>query len=148
MSIVTSFWRYLEAGAFPAALDLYQQDVIETIGDSDLGGAWALQQSNASATQLHVVDLDAISRGTLVLAEGIPATGPKSKMSFLLRREDGEDGRWQIVYDTFTASALRYYVQLRTQRRVDPSAKQPSPEALAAADRAVARFREAALEST
>jgi hypothetical protein len=139
---VTAFWSYLAEGTLPAARDQYDVDVVEAVGDADLGGAWALQQFLTSSNRLHIVDVKPAAGGTSVVAEGIPSSGPKLRWSFFLRPEDGQ---WKIVYDTFTASALGYFVETEVQRGIDPSPTEPSPEALAAADRAVARYRAAAL---
>ena len=138
-----TFWRYVGDGALHGSLAQYDRDIVRELGNTDLSGAWALQQPTAAATSLHVVEIQSVAGGTSVSTEGIPPSGPKARWSFFLQREGGE---WKIVYDTFTAAALGNYVQTQVQRRIDPVAEEPSPEALAAADRAVARFRAVALE--
>jgi hypothetical protein len=140
-SIALAFWRYVGKGALPAAHGLYDEEVAATVGE-DLAGALAQQQATAAASFLRIYDVESAGGGMVVLAETLPENGPKMQWSFFLKRTEA---RWRIVYDTFTAAALSYYVQQEVQRRIDPNAKSPSPGALNAADRALAEFRKAAL---
>jgi hypothetical protein len=142
-SAVLTFWRFVGTGAIPATYQLYDPEVTATLGEADFAGALALQQGTASALTLRVYDIEPVGQGMVVLAETLHEDGPNA-WSFFLRREGLN---WQIVYDTFTASALAGFVQQEVQRRIDPDAEKASPEALAAADRAVAKFRQAALDA-
>jgi hypothetical protein len=142
-STVVAYWRYVGTGALPAAYELYD-DRIASVFDDELAGGLALHQATVAATDFRVYEIEETTRGTVVLAESFPDKGPKSQWSFFLRRS-GQ--RWQIIYDTFTANALGYYVQREVQQRIDPDAQKPSREALDAAEGAVARFRKAALGS-
>jgi hypothetical protein len=143
-STVARFWRYVAAGALPAALPLYDERITLAVGPATFGGTFDAQQETAATTKLNIVEVESIGRGALVFAELIPTAGAKSQTSFFLRRQQG---RWRIVYDTFSARALTAFVQQQEQRRIDPYAKRASPRALRAADGAAARFRAAALSS-
>lgn len=107
------------------------------------GGMLAAQQDTAGTTSLSIVDVEEIPGGMLVFAELIPPAGQKTQASFFLRRHEG---RWHIVCDTFSATALPAFVQQQEQRRIDPYAKQPSARALRLADAMAALFREVALK--
>jgi hypothetical protein len=124
---------------------LYDQRVVTGTGTATFGGTLASQQATASTMAMNVVDVEPIRNGMLIFAELIPPAGPKTQTSFFLKREDG---RWRIVYDTFTANALAVFVQQQEQRRIDPNAKRASTQALRAADGIAATFRAVALEPT
>jgi hypothetical protein len=142
-STVVAFWRYVGAGALPAAHELYDDRVAAVVGEG-LAGGLAIQQAAAAAMELRVYDVESVAQGVLVLAEAFPEDAPRSEWSFFLK----PNGRhWRIIYDTFTASGLASYAQQQVQRRIDPEARTFSAEALDAGDRAKARFRKAALTS-
>ncbi len=139
---VIDFWRYVGTGALLPAQALYDEEVAAAVGEY-FGAALAAQHPTASGLELHVYDVERTSQGTIVYAEALAGDGNKGQWSFFLRREAG---RWRLVYDSFTAGAINFYVQQQVQRRIDPKAKTPSPEALDRAERVVTRFREAALD--
>jgi hypothetical protein len=126
----------------PAAFLLYSQDVTKPLGPGRFGGMMVTQQGNVAALRLNVVNVEKISRGTAVFAETIPAVGPKTNVTFFLMRHGG---RWQIVYDSFSAVAFGSFVQDQVQGRIAPGATQPAARAVQAGLEAAARFRQIAL---
>ena len=58
------------------------------------------------------MDVENTNRGEAVFAEAIPEVGPKSKETFFLMRRGG---RWQIIYDSFSAVAFGAFVQDQVQ---------------------------------
>jgi hypothetical protein len=141
-STVVTYWRYLENGALPAALALYDPRVTQSVGVATWGGMLAGQQQQAAELELNVLDIEEIAGGTLVLAELVPDVGAKSPASFFLRQTRG---RWLIVYDTFSAGGLVSFAQQYEQRQVEPYAEELSGRALTAGDRVAAAYRTAAL---
>ena len=81
------------------------------------------------------MDVENTNRGEAVFAEAIPEVGPKSKETFFLMRRGG---RWQIIYDSFSAVAFGAFVQDQVQRRVAPGATQPAAVAVRAGAEAAA----------
>jgi hypothetical protein len=132
---VELYWGYLQDGALPGALDLYDPAVNRAIGVSRFSGALA---SERQVMKLKVIKVERARKGALVTVELKPPTGPPTRESFYLRR--GKDGRWSIRYDSLTAAALQAYVVRQTQYRIGP-AKTPSPPAIQAGDVTLARFR-------
>lgn len=137
-STVRRYWAYLQDGALPGALDLYDGAVNQAIGVSNFSGALASQRENVARTKLNVVNVERARKGALVSVERIPRAGPKQRESFYLRR--GPEGRWRLRYDTLAAGAIQAYVRQQTQYRIDP-ATTPSPRAIKAGDFVLTRFR-------
>ena len=48
-STVMRFWRYVGAGAMPAAFLLYSEDVTRALGPGEFGGMMVTQQRNVAA---------------------------------------------------------------------------------------------------
>lgn len=143
-STAVRFWRYVGAGAMPAAFLLYSDDVTRTVGPGRFGGMMVTQQRNIAALELQITDIETTNRGMVVFAEAIPSVGPKTEVTFFLMRLGG---RWRIVYDSYSAVTFGAFVQDQVQGRVAPGATQPAAQAVRAGTDAAALFRGIALAS-
>lgn len=75
--------------------------------------------------------------GILVTAESKLPGSPPSYAGYLLTKKSGQ---WLVGYDGLLASQLANTVQARRQRKIDPKATKPSPEAIASGRAAMLRF--------
>jgi hypothetical protein len=119
---VLTLWRYVQLGSWPLVFDQFHPRVVDAVGEADLIGALAIQQNNIRALSPHVVDVQDTERGSLVTVEA-PEGRPTVTASFLVRPFRG---RYVVVHDTLLGESLGWYVQNRTQARIDPEADEPS----------------------
>lgn len=75
--------------------------------------------------------------GTLVTVETKQPGSPTSFTGYLLTKKDDQ---WLVGYDGLLASQLAATVQTRRQSKINPKAKEPSPEAIASGQAAMLRF--------
>ena len=143
VSVVRTFWRFMQAGALPSALEQYDARVVRETGAGNFAGMLAAQQPALNDIRINPLTVEPAPDGVLVTAESVPRVGAKQKYSFYMRRRGD---RWRIVYDTLSASALQSFVQQTVQRSIAPNSETPSGRALKAGDDAVATFRSVALD--
>jgi hypothetical protein len=136
---VFRLWRMVQVGGYQTAALQYDKRVLDAFGTRDVVGALAGQQQALSVTTPKLVSTDRTPAGTLVIVNAMSKGGATGRYSFLLGRRGG---KWKIRYDTLLGSALPGYVQQRVQRRINPSANEPSPPAEAAGERASVTYRE------
>ena len=108
--VVNRFWTYVQQGAVPAVLDVYDPRSVAGAGLDNFAGALAGQQQVTAGLKLNVVEVQSVDRNRIVVTEALPRLGAKSKYTFFLRRSKG---KWQIAYDTFVAVALPASVTAR-----------------------------------
>jgi len=138
---VRRFWTYVQQGAVPAVLDVYDAKVVSATGLDNFAAALAGQQQAAAGLKLNVLDVQSVARGRLVLVEGLPVVGLKSSYSFFLRRAAG---RWKIAYDSFVASALPASINARAQAAA--GSESATPAGVKAAEAALSAYRIAGLQ--
>lgn len=136
---VLQTWRWLQLGAYPVAVRMYDEDVREALGAATIVGALQSVSTAVSAMSLSIRSAEETEAGTLVEARATSKGNPANTFVFLLRRRD--DG-WKIVYDSLLSEAVGAHVQARVQREVAPGADAPSPRAAIAGARAAERYRE------
>lgn len=110
---VITFWKFVQVGAVPPAVLAYAPEVRRDVGAPSIAGALASQQGNLADTKPVVWQVRQTRAGPMVLVRAVRSEGSSPDYAFLLRRRQG---RYEVTYDSLTASALRSYV---TQRRTD-----------------------------
>lgn len=136
-----AYWRSVQRGALPISLSLYATQVVDVVGLANFAGTLAAQRPLIRHSRLNVVHVEYVSNGSLITAEALPTTGPKTEHSFFLRKQED---RWRVLYDTFTATAVQQFVTDQTQRSLNVKAP-PSTPAVRAGDRALTAYRHSAL---
>ncbi len=135
-----SYYRFIQGGALPAALSLYDPRVIRNIDLAVLSGALAAQKAQLEDARLNVLDVESTADGRLVTLEILRDVGAKSRHTFFFRRIRGQ---WKLVYDTLSAEAIQVFARSRAQLRAGET--DPSPESVAAGEEAVSEYRRVAL---
>jgi hypothetical protein len=139
---VLELWRDLATADLHSAARFFDDRVRQAVRTRDFSRALADQRRDVEDAEPVVVGEEATPVGTLVTLEAYESDSPPTRYSYLLRRNDG---RWLIVFDTLTQSALRGRVQNRTQSRLDPKPGRPSARAASAGASAAERYRAAVL---
>jgi hypothetical protein len=128
---VLDFWRDIQVGALPVAIEGYDPKVRDLVGDETLIEILASQRSLIQPAVPKVVDSRDRDAGHFVVIEGERAGQPALTVSFIV-----EDGL--IRFDSLVSQALP--TQLRGELTSGPDAV-PRVEAEARARRIVRKYR-------
>lgn len=126
-SVVNRFWTYVQQGAVPAVLDVYDPRSVAGAGLDNFAGTLAGQQQATAGLKLNVVEVQPVARDRIVLTEALPRLGATSKFTFFLRREEG---KWRIAYDSFLAVALPASVTARAPAGAKPGTGEKAANAV------------------
>jgi hypothetical protein len=119
---VLELWRYLRTGTVSSAVPL-------VAGRRSLAGAIAGQRPDLQDVSPVVVGEETRPLGTLGTLELYEPDSSPATYSYLLRRRKG---RWIVIFDTLTQSALEAGAQKRLQNALGPKADRPSAPAVVA----------------
>jgi hypothetical protein len=134
--------RYLPTGDLQSAVRFFDHRVRHAVRARDFSSALADQRRDVEDAEPLGVGEEATRFGTLVTLEAYESDSPPTRYSYLLRRHDG---RWLIVFDTLTQSALRGRAQHHIQSRLDPKTGRSSARAATAGPSAAERYGTAVL---
>jgi hypothetical protein len=136
---VLTFMRHLQLRLTPLAIDQYDARVVEAVGEDEIIDALDAQLSALRTATVSGIERESTSEAILVTLDLRFEDGRTGSYAFLLRRSQR---RWRIAYDTMLADALAWRAQQEVQQASGTS--EATPQAIRAAQRAVARYRNAA----
>jgi hypothetical protein len=131
--------RYVQAGSETGAATLYHPRVIEVVGFDRITRSLRLRRPALTGARLRVSLQERTPAGPLVVVATRGASSGDAEYSFVVRHFEG---RWRVINDSLLGDALAELIQLEVQQRINPNAREPSSEAVAAGARAQSRYRQ------
>jgi hypothetical protein len=131
--IVLRLGRYLQLGAVPAAVLLYDERARAAVGVAPLAGALEMETRLFQGATLRIWSTEKTDAGTLVSLRASAASGSPRTYAYLMKRRAGG---WSIAYDELTDRSIRAFVA---------GSERTSPRAAVDADRVASKFRNSAL---
>lgn len=133
---VLGLYFYVQWGALPSAIALYDPRLVDAFGTDTVIAALASVRTDLLRTRVEVGKAIRSRFGTVVTVTGVRRADTSTHNSFTLRRRDG---RWYVVGDTLLEGALADVAAAR--------AGGGAREQATAAQQIVARYRKIAIGS-